>query len=284
MNPELQFLRRLSTMKVLIADDQRNMVTTIENMLISICSFKRKSNSIFRASNGEEVLKALLDQPAGASEHIDLLLLDWNMPKVPGIEVIRAIRSSSLAHIKDIPVIMITGESRARDVSNALYEGVNNYLLKPFLVDDLRTRMNPLLRDYWAGAKLRRAKNRRGDVRYPAELMRMKVEMEFGDGSRHVANVIDVSKSGLKAELANGQRPTNTDVKSLHFPTVGMTGEFVNSVNSLVSLNETPEDIAQPIISVWFKLGFENPETQERWLSWVSEAKNKERAYRSQLV
>jgi len=281
---DLEFLRNLATMKVLIADDQRNMVTTIENMLGSICAFKRKSYSVLRASNGQEALDILLSQPAGVKEHIDLLLLDWNMPKVPGIEVMRTIRNSGLAHVKDIPVIMVTGESDAKDVRNALFEGVDNYLLKPFLLDDLRIRMNPLLRSYWDGAKLRRAKNRRGDVRYPAERLKMKVEMEFADGTKSAAGVVDVSMFGFRAQLAAGKKPANLEVKTLRFPTLGMTGECENTVQSVVSLAETKAETGPVHIAIWFKMGFDNPDVQERWHHWANEARKKEKEYRSQLV
>ncbi|MBI5179224.1 MAG: response regulator, partial [Nitrospinae bacterium] len=141
---DLEFLRKLSTMRVLIVDDQKNMIKTIENMLSSICSFKRKGESVMRANDGREALDILIERRS----HVDLVLLDWNMPQLPGIEVIRTIRTSEFSSVKDLPVIMITGESRLADVNDALYAGVDNYLLKPFVLDDMRTRMNPLLRHH----------------------------------------------------------------------------------------------------------------------------------------
>lgn len=278
---DLEFLRKLTVMKVLIVDDKRNMVKTIENMLNFICSFKRKSESVFRANDGKEALNILMGQPPKQKSHIDMVLLDWNMPKLPGIEVIRTIRTSELSFVKDIPVIMITGESRMNDVNDAMFAGVDNYLLKPFVLEDLRRRMNPILRQYWSGFKMRRAADRRSETRYPAEVLRMKVEVAILNGSVRIADVINISEHGVRLEM---DTPERFEIKSVAFQIYDKSGGFENR-NNCVSLmpdiKGTPKRIQ---ISVWFKFGFEDVGIHENWLKWLNAVKGKYIDFRSQQV
>jgi two-component system chemotaxis response regulator CheY len=278
---DLEFLRSLSMMKVLIADDQKNMVKTIENMLTSICSFKRKSDSILRANDGQEALDILLNQPPKLPHHVDLVLLDWNMPNLPGIEVIRAIRTSEFSFVKDVPVIMITGESRLDDVNEALYAGVDNYLLKPFVLDDMRTRMNPIIRQYWSGIRMKRASNRRNEVRYPADALRMKMQVEFLDGTKKTADVINISDSGARLEL---DKPEKFEVRSVAFANFGETGEFGNRNNCVSFMPKVEGNPKRIQLSVWFKFGFETEGIKARWNQWVEAAREKYVGYRGQQI
>lgn len=279
---DLEFLRKLATMKVLIVDDQRNMVKTIENMLTSICAFRRKSQSVLRANDGEEALSIIMSQPDKMDEHIELLLLDWNMPRVPGVEVVRAIRNSDKKHIRDLPIIMITGEALARDVNNALYEGVDNYLLKPFLLDDLRTRMNPILRHYWSGQKLRRAKNRRHEPRYFTDRLKMKAVMEFMNGDEKTCDVVSISKHGARVEL---DTPKKFEIKALRFAARGLTGGFDNRVECVGLVPEFEGEPPPRVqLSLWFKFGFPSPETGDKWSEWVDDAQKRELEYRGALI
>lgn len=278
---DLEFLRKLAAMKVLIVDDQKNMVKTIENMLVSICAFKRKSSSVFRAYDGDQALSLIMNQPDALSGHIDLVLLDWNMPKVPGIEVVRAIRNSPKPFIKDLPVIMITGESLARDVNNALYEGVDNYLLKPFVADDMRTRMNPLLRHYWGGQKMRRAKNRRHENRYFADRVKMKVLVEFMNGEERTAVPITISRHGARVEM---DTPKKFEVHGLRFETWGKPGAFENRVDCVGFVPDLEGNPPRIGLSLWFKFGFPDGELEKRWSAWVEGARRAELEYRGVLV
>lgn len=274
---DLEFLRKLSTMRVLIVDDQKNMIKTIENMLSSICSFKRKGESVMRANDGREALDILIERRS----HVDLVLLDWNMPQLPGIEVIRTIRTSEFSSVKDLPVIMITGESRLADVNDALYAGVDNYLLKPFVLDDMRTRMNPLLRHHWSGFKMKRASNRRIETRYPGDSLHMKVEVEFLDGARKTADVINISEHGLRVEL---DRPESFEVKSVAFANHGQTGEMGNRNNCVSFMPKVEGNPKRVQMSFWFKFGFETEGLKTRWMQWVDTAKEKYLGLRGQQI
>ncbi len=278
---DLEFLRKLATMKVLVVDDQKNMVKTIENMLVSICAFRRKTNSVFRAYDGDQALSIIMNQPDALPEHIDLVLLDWNMPKLPGIEVVRAIRQSPKPFINDVPVIMITGESRARDVNNALYEGVDNYLLKPFVTDDMRLRMNPLLRHHWDGQKMRRAINRRHENRYFADLAKMKVLIEFMSGEEQIATPITISMHGTRVEM---DTPKKFEVKGMRFDTWGTTGKYDNYLDCVGLVPDLEGNQPRIGLSLWLKFGFPNEELEKRWSAWVEESRRAELEYRGVIV
>jgi CheY-like chemotaxis protein len=277
-----EFLRRLSSMRVLVADDSRNMVKTIENMLISICQFKRKSESVFRAYSGKDALDILTRQAHLPGQHIDILLLDWNMPTMAGIDVLRAIRGANEEIIRNTPVIMITGESLDRDVNGAIWEGVDNYLLKPFLLGDLRTRMNPLLRFTWSGHVPQRAKNRRGEIRYSGHRLKMQVRLEFADGTLKIGDIVNISHHGLRVEVST---PKTLEVKSVCFKNHGAeSDEFPNRLPCLSFLPEVKAEQERVGISIFLNAGFPTKQVEEAWLVWLDTAIKKDREYRDSLI
>lgn len=109
-------------MKALIADDsavmRRVLVGALDRAGIS---------DIVEACDGEEAVKA-----AGENE-VQLILMDWNMPNMTGIEAVRAIRANGLK----TPIIMVTTEAEKERVVEALKAGANNYAIKPFTPDAL---------------------------------------------------------------------------------------------------------------------------------------------------
>jgi two-component system chemotaxis response regulator CheY len=91
------------------------------------------------AGDGKEGLE-VLEKEKG---NVDLILLDWLMPVMDGIEMLEAVKSNDL--FKDIPVTMVTSESERDNVVEALEKGAKNYLIKPFSQEDLiRTIMETL--------------------------------------------------------------------------------------------------------------------------------------------
>ncbi|MEW5721987.1 MAG: tetratricopeptide repeat protein [Thermodesulfobacteriota bacterium] len=119
-------------MKILIADDSPNMLRTLANML-RLMGYK----NILRADNGETALIKM------RSDKVDMILSDWNMPKMTGIEVLRVVRDDE--KMKDIPFLMITGEVDQQTVAQAGEEDVDGYLLKPFTQEDLKTKLEEIL-------------------------------------------------------------------------------------------------------------------------------------------
>jgi two-component system chemotaxis response regulator CheY len=275
---DLEFIKRIDRIKVLLVDDQTNMLRTVENMLASICQFKRKRDSVFRARNGEEALRIILNQIDEEEHHIDLVLLDWNMPKMPGIEVLRTIRASEKPFIRDVPVIMITGEANSVDVQNAIFEGANAYLLKPFLIPDLRDRMQPLLRNLWSGRKISRAENRRKDVRYNLREHALDVRVEFEDGDKKPADARNVSNNAMLVRL---EKVEGNEIKAVHVPYHNKKGAETFSIKVFPFNREIEDQPEMMDVGLWFKDGFDSEEQKTAWSEWVEFAREKELAYRA---
>ena len=107
-------------MKILVVDDSRIMRTIVKNSLLK----NYKHNFIFKeAENGVDAFNIL------ERELIDLVLLDWNMPHLNGLNLTKEI--SSLPKYKKLPIIMITSEAAIYNVIEAVKAGVNDYMIKP---------------------------------------------------------------------------------------------------------------------------------------------------------
>lgn len=107
-------------MAILTVDDS----TTIRRIVKR--SVDEMGMEVLEAADGASALK-LLDEKAG---EIQLILLDWNMPGMTGLDVLRAIKSEP--RYKDIVVMMLTSEADQTFVVEALKAGAQNYLTKPF--------------------------------------------------------------------------------------------------------------------------------------------------------
>lgn len=275
---DLEYLRKLSTMKILFVDDKKNMVKTLENMVISICAFKRKSQSVFRAYNGEEACNAIFGYKDIKKNYMDMVLLDWNMPIMPGINVLRAIRTSKDPKINNIPIIMITGEAVAKDVNNAIYEGADGYLLKPFMMDDLRKKMNNLLRRYWSGQKMLHAQTKRSEIRYDADRLKLMVQVEFYDSNEMEAPVLNLSHKGARVDIGSRHKP---EIKSITFPELGNPELSTHKIDAISFMPEKEEIKNQ--VSLFFKYGFKNEAAQDCWTQWVELGRKKDMEFRGQL-
>ena len=116
-------------MKILIADDDPQLLRALRITLTA------KGYEIVTASNGEEVIGLAAD------ERPDVLLLDLGMPRFNGLEVIHAIRGWSEA-----PILVVSGRTGAGDKVEALDAGADDYVTKPFLVEELLARIRALTR------------------------------------------------------------------------------------------------------------------------------------------
>jgi two-component system, chemotaxis family, chemotaxis protein CheY len=112
-------------MKIIIADDSRVMRNIIENAV------KPLGATTIHASNGQEVLDILEKQ----LEEVKLILLDWNMPVMNGLEVLEAIKLNK--SYMQIPVIIVSTESEDDKMSRAFAAGAKGYISKPFTADRL---------------------------------------------------------------------------------------------------------------------------------------------------
>jgi two-component system chemotaxis response regulator CheY len=108
--------------KILLVDDSRTIRNIQKNVLMQL-----GHNDIIEASDGLEAL----DQYK--KESPDLIFIDWNMPNMDGITLVRKIREID----KRTPLIMCTSQAEKSRVLEAIKAGVNNYVVKPFMTESL---------------------------------------------------------------------------------------------------------------------------------------------------
>jgi DNA-binding response OmpR family regulator len=118
------------THKVLIADDEPNIVTSLQFLM------SRRGFEISVARNGEEALAAV------ETFRPDLLLLDVNMPKLDGYEVAQRLRDAGWT---DLRIVMLTAKGRETEVAKGMAVGADLYVTKPFSTRELVDQVSALL-------------------------------------------------------------------------------------------------------------------------------------------
>jgi two-component system, OmpR family, phosphate regulon response regulator PhoB len=122
----------LSKPLVLVVEDEAALVTMLRYNL------EKNGFRVEEAGDGEEALMRIAEtQP-------DLVLLDWMLPVMSGIEVCRQIRRRAVS--RDLPVIMVSARTEDQDAVRGLNLGADDYITKPFSMDALLARMRALLR------------------------------------------------------------------------------------------------------------------------------------------
>ncbi len=121
-----------SSISVLVVDDQMTIRSLVRSGLQQI-----GISNVEEAADGEQGLRNLIARPA------NLVITDFNMPKLDGLGLLRAIR----AHppISKTAVIMLTGRADKELVQRAVQFGVNNYLVKPFTVGTLKDKIEAVV-------------------------------------------------------------------------------------------------------------------------------------------
>lgn len=117
-------------MKVLVVEDD----VDIQDLVIAVLS--RVGYDVFAEDNGDSGLAAAL------SREPDLVILDWMMPGLSGVEVCRAIRADPGA--RKIPVLMLTAKAHEADIHQAFTAGADDYMVKPFRGRELVSRVQSL--------------------------------------------------------------------------------------------------------------------------------------------
>ena len=117
-------------MKILLVDDSRTIRNIQKNVLKQL-----GHTDVLEAEDGVQALSIFGEQPP------DLALIDWNMPNMDGITLVRKIRESN----KTVPLIMCTTEAEKTRVLEAVKAGVNNYIVKPFTVESLGEKIEQTL-------------------------------------------------------------------------------------------------------------------------------------------
>lgn len=112
-------------MNVLVVDDFSTMRKIIKNVLKQI-----GIESVLEAENGKMALDLL------KKEEIDLIISDWIMPEMTGIDFLKACKADE--NIKKIPFVMVTAEAQKGNIMEAIKSGVDNYIVKPFTPEKLQ--------------------------------------------------------------------------------------------------------------------------------------------------
>jgi two-component system chemotaxis response regulator CheY len=103
-----------------------------------LCEYLRKMNiQVVEAANGREALERLKEMSPP-----DLVLVDWNMPVMSGIDFIRAVREMNI--YDPLPLIMVTTNSESEHVGTAMEAGANLYIQKPCTLETLREKIEQL--------------------------------------------------------------------------------------------------------------------------------------------
>jgi two-component system, chemotaxis family, chemotaxis protein CheY len=118
-------------MKILVVDDFSTMRRIVKNLLTEL-----GFNNISEADDGLTALPIL--ERGG----IDFLVTDWNMPGMPGIELLKAVRINP--KLASLPVLMVTAEAKREQIMEAAQAGVNGYVVKPFTADTLKEKVDKI--------------------------------------------------------------------------------------------------------------------------------------------
>ncbi|TAM60671.1 MAG: response regulator [Rhodanobacter sp.] len=120
-------------MKILVVDDFSTMRRIVRNLLVEL-GF---SNPLIQeADDGQNAIELLRKTP------VDLVVTDWNMPNMTGIELLRAIRAEPA--MKGLPVLMVTAENNRDQIIAAAQAGVNGYIVKPFTAITLQEKIDKI--------------------------------------------------------------------------------------------------------------------------------------------
>ena len=118
--------------KILVVDDSSTM-RRILKMTLTKCGF----SDVSEAGDGKEAVEKC------KAETFEVVLTDWNMPNMDGMELILSLRA--LPEYAETPIMMVTTEGAKDDVIEALTRGANSYIVKPFTPETLKTKMSELL-------------------------------------------------------------------------------------------------------------------------------------------
>jgi two-component system, chemotaxis family, chemotaxis protein CheY len=121
-----------SQLKFLVVDDFSTMRRIVKNLLQEL-----GYPNVQEADDGATALPML---KAGG---FDFLITDWNMPQLPGLALLKAVRADP--KLQKLPVLMVTAEAKREQIVEAAQAGVNGYVIKPFTAQVLGEKLNKIL-------------------------------------------------------------------------------------------------------------------------------------------
>ncbi len=119
-------------MKVLVVDDSGTMRSIQKKILAGLGIM----NVVEAGDGAQAIVTATKEKP-------DLIMMDWNMPNLSGIEALKKMKADPA--LKAIPVIMVTSESEKSHIMEAISSGAANYVVKPFNADTIKEKLAPFL-------------------------------------------------------------------------------------------------------------------------------------------
>jgi len=122
----------VSKPRILLVDDDPDILDVLEITLAE------ENYEILKAKDGEEAIRIIQSKP------LDLVLLDYNMPKMNGQQVCRKVKQDLL--LRHIPIIMVTGKGEVSDKVGGINAGADDYIVKPFEPKELLARIHMILR------------------------------------------------------------------------------------------------------------------------------------------
>jgi len=118
-------------MRILVVDDFATMRRIIRNLLRDL-----GFNNTLEADDGTTALPML------QNGQFDLLITDWNMPGMQGIDLLQAVRADP--RLRSLPVLMVTAEAKRDQIVLAAQAGVNGYIVKPFTAQTLKEKIEKI--------------------------------------------------------------------------------------------------------------------------------------------
>jgi len=125
-------------MKFLVVDDYSTMRRIVKNLLHDLGYAQ-----VQEADDGNTALPML------KTGGFDFLITDWNMPGMPGLDLLKAVRSDD--KLAKLPVLMLTAEAKREQIVEAAQAGVNGYVIKPFTAATLKEKIDKILESRASG-------------------------------------------------------------------------------------------------------------------------------------
>jgi two-component system, chemotaxis family, chemotaxis protein CheY len=119
-------------MKFLVVDDYSTMRRIVKNLLHDL-----GYANVTEADDGKTALPLL------QNGSFDFLITDWNMPGMPGLDLLKAVRAND--RLKKLPVLMLTAEAKREQIVEAAQAGVSGYVIKPFTAVTLKEKIDKIL-------------------------------------------------------------------------------------------------------------------------------------------
>lgn len=126
-------MSRNTNMRILVVDDFSTMRKIIKNILRQL-----GYTNVVEADDGTTAWEVL------NKDNIEFIVSDWNMPNMPGIDLLRKVRASE--EYADIPFLMVTAEAQQENIIEAVQAKVSNYIVKPFTPETLAQKIDAIFK------------------------------------------------------------------------------------------------------------------------------------------